>query len=56
MKKVVGLNPVVVILALLIGATLGGTLGAILAIPLATSAGVLISDLFYKNTEEEREI
>ena len=56
MKKVVGLNPVVVILALLIGAKLGGTLGAILAIPLATSAGVLISDLFYKNTEEEREI
>lgn len=48
MKKVVGLNPVIVILALLIGAKLGGILGALLAVPLATSAGVLISDLFYK--------
>lgn len=49
MKKVVGLNPVVVILVLLIGAKLGGTLGAILAVPLATSVGVIIGDLFYKN-------
>ena len=49
MKKAVGLNPVVVILVLLIGAQLGGVLGAILAVPLATSASVLIGDLVDKN-------
>ncbi|HMN19181.1 MAG TPA: AI-2E family transporter [Candidatus Moranbacteria bacterium] len=45
MRKAVGLNPVVVILALLIGAKLGGTLGAILSIPLATAVGVFIGDI-----------
>ena len=49
MKKAVGLNPVVVILSLLIGAELGGTLGAILAVPIATSIGVFIGDLVEKN-------
>lgn len=44
MKKAVGLNPVAVILALLVGAQLGGILGAILAIPVATAAGLFISD------------
>jgi predicted PurR-regulated permease PerM len=48
MKKAVGLNPVVVILALLIGAKLGGTLGAILAVPIATSLSVFVSDLVNK--------
>jgi len=45
MKKAVGLNPVVVILALLIGAKLGGTIGAILAVPIATALGVFVSDV-----------
>lgn len=45
MKKAVGLNPVVVILALLVGAKLGGTMGAILSVPIATSLGVIIGDL-----------
>ena len=45
MKKAVGLNPVAVILALLIGAELGGTMGAILAVPIATALGVFINDL-----------
>lgn len=45
MKKAVGLNPVVVILSLLIGAQLGGTLGAVLAVPIATSIGVFVDDL-----------
>jgi predicted PurR-regulated permease PerM len=52
MKKAVGLNPVVVILALLIGAQLGGVLGAILAVPLATSLSVIIGDLVDKNEIE----
>jgi predicted PurR-regulated permease PerM len=53
MKKVVGLNPVVVILALLAGAKLGGTLGAILAIPIATTVGVVIEDMVQRNEKKE---
>lgn len=51
MKKAVGLNPVVVILALLAGAKLGGVFGAILAVPVATVLGVFISDLIDKKSE-----
>jgi len=45
MKKAVGLNPVTVIVALLIGVKLGGIPGAILAIPVAAAIGVVIDDL-----------
>jgi len=45
MKKAVGLNPIAVILALLIGVKLGGILGAILSIPLATVVSVIVEDL-----------
>lgn len=54
MKKAVGLNPVAVILALLIGAKLGGTMGAILSVPVATSLGVIIGDLVEKKEENSR--
>jgi predicted PurR-regulated permease PerM len=45
MKKAVGLNPVVVILALMIGAKLGGVLGIIVAVPIATALGEIVNDL-----------
>ncbi len=45
MKKVVGLNPIAVILALMVGAKLAGTLGAILAIPVATAVSLFLGDL-----------
>lgn len=45
MRQAVGLNPITSILALLIGFKLGGFMGAILAIPTATAAGVIIRDL-----------
>ena len=48
MKKAVGLNPISVILALLIGARLGGAIGAILAIPVATGISLFINDLLEK--------
>ena len=48
MKKAVGLNPIAVILALLVGVKLGGVLGAILSIPIATAAGVFLGDFFNK--------
>lgn len=48
MKKAVGLNPIVVILALLVGAKLGGAFGAIVAIPVATAGSIFISDIMNK--------
>ena len=48
MKKTVGLNPIAVILAILIGLEMGGFLGAIIAIPLATVVSVFVSDLVEK--------
>jgi predicted PurR-regulated permease PerM len=55
MKKAVGLNPVVVILALLIGAKLGGVMGVIIAVPVATVLGEVVKDLLKKpETSEEK--
>lgn len=44
MKKAVGLSPLVVVAALLIGAKLGGIFGILLAIPLTTVFAELLSD------------
>jgi predicted PurR-regulated permease PerM len=44
MQKAVGLNPIVTIVAILVGAKLGGILGAILAVPVATVLSMFISD------------
>jgi predicted PurR-regulated permease PerM len=52
MKKAVGLNPIAVILALLIGAKLGGILGAILSIPVTTAVGLFIGDIMNHKDNE----
>ena len=44
MQKAVGLSPVVIILAILVGAKLMGIVGAIIAVPLAASAAVLMRE------------
>jgi predicted PurR-regulated permease PerM len=44
MGKAVGLSPVIVILAVLIGAKLMGILGVIIAIPVAAIISVLIQE------------
>ena len=44
-KKLVGLNPVAVILAMLIGAKLGGILGILLAVPIAAVIDEFFDDL-----------
>ena len=44
MKRAVGLNPVVVIIAMLIGGTMAGILGILIAIPVATAISVAVSD------------
>ncbi|MFH1867247.1 MAG: AI-2E family transporter [Patescibacteria group bacterium] len=46
MRKAVGLNPIISILVILIGAKVGGVVGAILSIPIATVAAVFLSDFF----------
>jgi predicted PurR-regulated permease PerM len=51
MKKAVGLNPITVIVALLIGVQLGGIFGAILAIPIAAAIGVVVEDLMAEKKE-----
>lgn len=53
MKKAVGLNPVVVILALLIGAKLGGVMGVIIAVPVATVVSEVAGDLVRKREVSE---
>lgn len=45
MKKAVGLNPVIIILVLLVGAKLGGVLGAVISVPLATAVSLFVSDI-----------
>ncbi len=44
MKKMTGLNPIVIIVSLLIGWELGGVLGMIIAVPVATIVGELLDD------------
>lgn len=44
MGKIVGLSPVIIIIALLIGAKLAGIVGAILAIPMAAGLSVLFQE------------
>jgi len=53
MKKTVGLNPVVSIVSLLIGAQLGGFIGVVLAIPIVTALSVFVQDFFEKKREGE---
>lgn len=49
MQKQLGLSPVVVILVMLVGARLAGVIGLILAIPVATSFGVIAKDFIQKS-------
>ncbi|OGY85886.1 MAG: hypothetical protein A2233_00120 [Candidatus Kerfeldbacteria bacterium RIFOXYA2_FULL_38_24] len=46
MKKAVGLNPIVVIVVMLIGAKLAGIAGILLAVPAATIAWLFLEDIF----------
>lgn len=46
MKRAVGLNPVVIIVAMLIGAKFAGIVGIILSIPVTTAIGLALGDIF----------
>lgn len=52
MQKAVGLNPVVVIVVMLIGAKLAGLLGMILAVPTATIISIFAADFFQVRREK----
>lgn len=53
MQKAVGLNPLISIVALLVGAKLFGIFGALLAIPIATALSVVLAELYnYKQAKE----
>ncbi|MFA6304987.1 MAG: AI-2E family transporter [Patescibacteria group bacterium] len=56
MSKAVDLNPLVVILAVLVGAKLGGIIGALLAVPVAAGLSVFIRDFMDKRMEEENKL
>jgi predicted PurR-regulated permease PerM len=51
MRRAVGLNPIIVITALMIGARVGGIMGMVLAIPVTTAILVVAEELF-KHLEE----
>lgn len=53
MKKAVGLNPVVVIVAMLIGVKIAGIAGVLLAVPVTTAMGVLVADIFGRGGEKD---
>ena len=46
MQKAVGLNPIISIVALLIGFKIAGVIGAIISIPVVTAISVFIKDMF----------
>lgn len=51
MRNAVGMTPLTVILAVLVGGSLGGPLGAILAIPVGAAGQVFVQDLFRTRAE-----
>lgn len=53
MRKAVGLNPLITIVAVLIGAKVAGFLGVVLAVPVATILAVLLADFIPTGREEE---
>jgi predicted PurR-regulated permease PerM len=46
MQRAVGLNPIVSIIAILVGVRIGGIFGVLLAIPVATALSVILTDIF----------
>ncbi len=53
MQRAVGLNPLISILAVLVGAQLFGILGVLLAIPIATTVSVLLTEVYHFRKDEQ---
>jgi len=56
MQKSVGLNPIVVIIVMLIGAKIAGVVGIILAVPTTTIIKIFLSDFFEERKEKEEKL
>ncbi len=56
MKKMTGLNPIVIIISLLIGWELGGVIGMLISVPIATIVGELLDDYAKAKEKEIEEI
>ena len=56
MHRAVGLNPIVVIITLLIGAKIGGILGIMLAVPVASIISIFMEDFFSNKKEEDNKL
>lgn len=54
MERAVGVHPLAIILALLIGGSLFGIIGAVLAVPIAATVQVVIEDIHEHSKEEEQ--
>jgi len=52
MQKSVGLHPIIVIVAMLVGAKLGGIMGALVSLPLATVADIFLTDIYSRAKEK----
>ncbi len=52
MQKAVGLNPIIVIVVVLVGAKLAGIIGALLAVPVAAAIDVVVSDYFNERSRK----
>lgn len=55
MKKTVGLNPIIVIFSMLVGAHHLGIIGLILAIPVTTCLGIFVQDYIQKTNNQKGE-
>lgn len=56
MRRAVGLNPIIVIMALLIGAKLGGFVGVILAVPSVAIIDVFLEDFLASKQREQNRL
>jgi len=56
MSKSVGLNPLIVIISVLVGARIGGIFGALFAVPVVTAISVFLRDILEKKVEEEKKL
>lgn len=56
MQRSVGLNPIVVIIVLLIGAKIAGLVGLLIAVPSAAIISIIASDFFEKRESQENQL
>lgn len=56
MQKTVGLNPLVIIIAMMIGMKVGGIIGMLLAIPVTSALAIILGDVLQKSKVSDRKI